>query len=63
MGDWVVLIDLLRFASIGILLLIPLILLKKADRNQQIYLSSAFCLAVVSYLLADWRAEKSGDFV
>ena len=53
--DWMVLIDLLRFVSIGILLLIPLILFKKSDRNQQIYLSSLFCLTLVSYLLVDWN--------
>lgn len=61
--ELIVLIDLLRFVSIGVLLLIPLVLLNKSVRNQQIYLPSAFCLTIVSYLLADWHFLQTTFFL
>ncbi len=53
--NWLLVIDFLRFISIGILILIPLILLKIRHRDQQIYLSITLCFSIISYLLADWH--------
>ncbi len=51
--NWLLIIDILRFMTIGLLLLLGLTLYRARQQNQHIWLFVALCVEVIAYLLID----------